>query len=58
MNGAIDSAICHQMTLVPLTSHDQRSHIASHFDCIDLRNAMVLLMMLLALCDAGASGVT
>ena len=58
MNGAIDSAIWYQATLVPMALHDQKCHIAPHFSCLDLRNAKVPLMNLLALCDAGASGLT
>ena len=27
-------------------SHDQKSHVATHFDNLDLRNAIMLLMML------------
>ena len=46
------------LTLAPFASHDQEQHVAPHFSCIDLRNAKVLLMMLLALCDAGANDVT
>ena len=58
MNGVIDSAIFNPVTLAPMTSHDQESHVVPHFNCFDLRNAKVLLMMLLTLCDAGANGIT
>ena len=36
------------LTLLPMASHDQESHVACHFNCYDLRNAMVPLLMLLA----------
>ena len=38
---------CHQCTMIPesMESHDQYSHVAPHFDCLDLRNAVVPLMM-------------
>ena len=47
-------------TLVPMVSHDQKGHTEPHFSCLDLRNAMMLLTILLALHDADASihGVT
>ena len=40
--------------------HDAKSHAAFNFDCFDLRNPMVALMMLPASCDteASANGVT
>ena len=46
----------HHVMLMPtlMASYDQRSNVAPHFSCLNLRNAMVLLMML-ALCDTGAS---
>ena len=37
--------------LVSVASHDQKRHVAHHFDHTDLREAMVPLMMLLASCD-------
>ena len=48
------------MMLVPMMSHDQRIHVALHFYCLDFRNAVVPLMMLLASheTNASASGVT
>ena len=58
MTGAIDNTVWLKMTLVLMTSHDQKCHIAPHFNFLDLRNAVVPLMMLLALCDAGANSVT
>ena len=56
---ATDSAIGVMLPL-PMASHNQKSHVASHFDCLDLRNAMVALITPLASCDAsaGTSGVT
>ena len=42
-------------TPVPMSSHDQRGHVANHFDCLDLMNAMVPLMMPSVSCDANAS---
>ena len=38
--------------LMPMASHDQKSHVALHFDHLDLRNAMVLLTMLSTSHDA------
>ena len=46
------------LTVAPMASHDQESHIAPHVNCLDLINAMVPFMMLLALCGAGANGFT
>ena len=40
-----------------IPSHDQ-NHVASHFNCFDLSNTMVPSMILLAVCDAGANGLT
>ena len=39
----------------PMVSHDQNCHVAPHFDHLDVRNAVVLLMMLSAPCYAKAS---
>ena len=43
-----------------MASHNQKGDVTSQFDCLDLRNAMVLLMIPQASCDAsaGISGVT
>ena len=38
-------------------SHNQKHHVAPHFNCLDLRNTMVPLMMPLILCDSGGNGV-
>ena len=45
---------------VPVVSHSQKSHTGPHFDHLDLRNAMVSLMMLSTSHDAdsNASGIT
>ena len=50
---------CHVIP-IPMTSHDQKRHVASQFYCLDLRNALVPLMTLLTSCDniAGTSVVT
>ena len=40
--------------LVPVASHDQKSNFTPHFDCLDLRNTMVPLIMLLLSCSADA----
>ena len=45
------------LTLAPVALHDQEGHAAPYFNCLDLRNAMVQLMVLLALCNAEANGV-
>ena len=44
------------LTFGPMTLHDQEGQVAPHFNCLDLWNAMVPLMMLLALCDGEANG--
>ena len=41
-----------------MASDVQVGPVASHFDCLDIRNAMLPLNMLSSLCDAGDSGVT
>ena len=38
--------------LVQMVSHDPKSHVAPHFDHLDLRNAMVALMELSTSHDA------
>ena len=45
---------------MPVASHNQKSHVAANFDCHDLWNAVVSLMMLLASHDAysSANGIT
>ena len=55
----IDNAIL-VMMLMPMTSHNPKGHAALHFNCLDIGNVMVSLVMLLASCeaDAGANGVT
>ena len=40
----------------PMMSHNQKSHVAPHFKCPDLRNAMVPLTTLLASRGTTASG--
>ena len=32
----------------PMVSHDQKCHVAPHSDCLDLRNAVVSLLMPMA----------
>ena len=41
--------------LIPMASHNQKSHVAPQFNYPNLRNAMVPLVMLLKLCDYDAS---
>ena len=41
----------HNMTLMPIPSHNQKSHDASPFDHLDLSNGMVPLITLLDSCD-------
>ena len=41
----------------PMVSHDQRNHVAPNFSCLDVRNALALLTILLASHDA-SSGVS
>ena len=42
------------LTVAPIISHDHKSHFIIYFDWLDIRNVLVLLTMLLALCDANA----
>ena len=42
----------------PVMSYDEKSHVTSDFDCLDLRNVMGLWTMLLALPDAGTGTTT
>ena len=46
------------LTLLLIESHDEESHVAHHFNCLDPGNAVVPLMMLLALCGGGANVIT
>ena len=59
-NGAIDdpSGIIYWWHLWHYMTNE--SHIAPHFNCLDLRNALIPLMTLLSSCDTntGANGVT
>ena len=45
---------------VKMALHDQQCHVVPHFDNLDLRNAVVSLIMLSMSCDAGtgANGFT
>ena len=43
------------LMLVPMVSHDQKSHVALNLDYPDHRSAMVLLTMLYAIHDVDAS---
>ena len=46
----------HMMAMsVAIVSRDQKRHVASNFDHLDLRNVMVTLRMLIAICDANTS---
>ena len=44
--------------VLTLTPHDQESNVAHHFNCLDLKKAMLPFLMLLALCDGSANGGT
>ena len=50
------------MTLIqaPMTSTDQKSHVSSHFNYLDIRNVMASLTMPSASCDknVGDNGFT
>ena len=48
------------LILLHMASDDQKRHVAPQCNCLDTRNAMVLLTMLSASYDsiAGATGVT
>ena len=48
----------HHMMLMPgpFASHDQKSNVALHFDHLDLRNAIMPLILILAPCDTSANG--
>ena len=43
-----------------IVSHDQKSHIAAHFDCFDITNAVVPLTLLMVSCHVSisANGLT
>ena len=43
------------LILVQMVSHDQKIHIALHFDHLDLRSAMMPLTMLFVSPDADAN---
>ena len=43
--------------LVPVASHDQNCHVAHDFECLDMRNVMFPLKVLLASSDANAGAV-
>ena len=45
------------LLLVPV-GHMTKKHGAPDFNCLDLRNAMMQLLTLMALGDASANGVT
>ena len=45
----------HHVMQTPMTWHDQKCHVASHFSCLNLRNEMVPLMMLWAAYDTDTS---
>ena len=59
INGAIEKSIWYQVTHVTMASHDEKHHIAPHFNCLDLGNSVVQLMMPSASCDAhtGTDGI-
>ena len=46
--------------LMPVASHDQKSHVTCYFNYLDLRNAVVPLMILFISCDteANTNGIT
>ena len=48
------TVMCHLCHLMQMATHNQISHTASSFDCFDLRNAMVPLMIPLTSCDTSA----
>ena len=41
--------------LVPIVEHDMKSHVAPYFDHLDIRNAVVSMMVLSTSCDANIS---
>ena len=45
--------------LVPVMSHDHKGYFTAHVNCLNLRNAVMPLVMLLAGCDTdvSASGI-
>ena len=58
-SGSIDDSIsiiwCWHLT--PMASHNEESDVTSDYNCLDLRNAMVPQIMVLALCNAGVNDV-
>ena len=49
----------HDVDMMPMVPHDQKSNVTFHFNHLALRNAVVPFMMLLVSCDTGivANGV-
>ena len=49
------------LTLIPMAmaivSNDKKCHVAPHFDCLNVRNVVVPLTMLMALSDANISAI-
>ena len=45
----------HHVMLAQKASHDQKSHVASQVDCLDLMNVMMSLMIPLVSCDTNAT---
>ena len=43
------------LILISVASHNKESLVAPHFSCLDLRNTVVILMLLLAWCDTDVS---
>ena len=46
------------MMPMPMESHNKKSHVAPLFNCRDLMNAMIPLMIPLASCDVSANDST
>ena len=46
--------------LIPIVPHDQKSHVAPHFNCLSVRNTVVPLMISLEslAADASMNGIT
>ena len=46
----------HDAELVPVESQDLKGDVAPHFKCLDLRNVIMSLMMLMASCEVDTNG--
>ena len=60
MSGIFWTCMSSNVMLMPVASHDEKWHVATQFDCLDLWNSVVTFTMPLASHDAdtNVSGIT